>query len=180
MKTTVAELIKIAKTCFEVTLFPYAYDYPNDDWRLDDDDDDYGYETFFDYSPKEYDTALLEDLGGDPNKEVECFYELIDRQRWNQIPMYEGIGTREQYLQNIGIDVDDDLNEEDDNYQSMLLAIINPIEHETIYGTTEYGDRCHTEAFGKSIYWVLNGKKISKYGVKQPGEIEIIEDDDNE
>lgn len=82
MKTTVAELIQVAKTCKGIDLYTNVHDYPNNEWNDGDYDVDGNYEQmwFSQMTPEQFFATRLPNV-----TEVKCFYELINSERWSEM-----------------------------------------------------------------------------------------------
>lgn len=82
MKTTVAELIEVAKTCKGIDLYTNVHDYPNNEWNDGDYDVDENYEQmwFSLMTPEQFFATRLPNV-----TEVKCFYELINSERWSEM-----------------------------------------------------------------------------------------------
>ena len=111
MKTTVAELIQVAKTCKGIDLYTNVHDYPNSEWNDGDYDVDENYEQmwFSQMTPEQFFATRLPNV-----EEVECCYELIDSERWSEMECsctasWESLGLYEDdKIMYLAIFADDD------------------------------------------------------------------------
>ena len=79
MKTTVAELIEVAKTCKGIDLYTNVNEAPNDNWDDYDVDENYEQMWFHEITPEQFFATRLNVT------EVKCFYELINSERWSEM-----------------------------------------------------------------------------------------------